>query len=194
MTTATAPRVHSGTVKFPPREPRETKFGPRINAVVVLGNGEEIRIWGNPGQEPLASVERDQTVHVLQDGRGNWQLLQPEEWPAGSSLPTGQPAPVPAASPSPAPSSVAQAHQPKPLPSVAEISTTAQALALLLGSCRTLAIDSLPGAPPEAIQAATATVFLALKDVYGYRALAEVFTTEPPEQLRSATDPDEMPF
>lgn len=59
----------NATVKFAPGEPKETKNGPRINALVTLPSGEEIRIWAKPGEQPVASWQRGQTVLLEQNGQ-----------------------------------------------------------------------------------------------------------------------------
>lgn len=57
------------TVKFAPGEPKETKNGPRINALVTLPSGEEVRIWAKPSEQPVASWQRGQNVLLEQNGR-----------------------------------------------------------------------------------------------------------------------------
>lgn len=63
------------TVKFAPGEPRDTKNGPKINALVVLPSGEEVRIWGNPGEQPIASWTKGQQVLLEQKGQ-YWNIAK----------------------------------------------------------------------------------------------------------------------
>lgn len=65
----------NATVKFPPGEPRDTKNGPKINALVILPSGEEVRIWGNPGEQPLASWTKGQQVLLEQKGQ-YWNIAK----------------------------------------------------------------------------------------------------------------------
>jgi hypothetical protein len=76
MTTAT---IVTATVKYGAGLPRETQYGMRINALMVLPDGTEQRLWGNPGDVAIASLKKGQTVQLLHDGKG-YKLLdnQPE--------------------------------------------------------------------------------------------------------------------
>ena len=77
----------NATVKFAPGEPRDTKNGPKINALVVLQSGEEVRIWGNPGEQPLASWTKGQQVLLEQKGQ-YWNIAKGQP----STPATAQPA------------------------------------------------------------------------------------------------------
>jgi hypothetical protein len=69
-----------GRVKYPPQEPRQTKNGLRINAVVTLPSGEEVKLWGDPGEPALTALKKNQQVALAQNAKGNWQLVQqPDE-------------------------------------------------------------------------------------------------------------------
>jgi hypothetical protein len=65
-----------GRVKYPPQEPRQTKNGLRINAVVTLPSGEEVKLWGDPGDPTLTALTRGQQVALAQNAKGGWQLVQ----------------------------------------------------------------------------------------------------------------------
>lgn len=62
------------TCKYAPNSPKQTKRGPRINAVFVLddGTGQEVTVWGAPGS-PLANVTKGAIVNLYQDGQ-DWNL------------------------------------------------------------------------------------------------------------------------
>jgi hypothetical protein len=45
-----------GRVKYIPGEPRQTSHGMRINAVITLPLGEEIKLWGDPGDPALTAL------------------------------------------------------------------------------------------------------------------------------------------
>jgi hypothetical protein len=57
-----------GRVKYPAREPRDFGYGDRINVVVSLSDGEEVKIWGKPG-DPIEGLTRNQPVTLAYDGK-----------------------------------------------------------------------------------------------------------------------------
>lgn len=78
--------VYSGTVKFTPGKVFETQYGQRINAVVTVAEtGEEIKLWGSPGDSTLIALTNGQQVSLAQGQKG-WQLLSVP--PAEDSAPT----------------------------------------------------------------------------------------------------------
>lgn len=139
----------TATVKYPAREPRDTKFGPRINAVVALGNGEEVRIWGRPGQEPLATLTRDQAVQVVQDHKGNWHLVEPDQPAAPLGFHPGPVAAPPAPQAPPAPAPVAA---PAADPALLLADTWARCFARLVSQ----------GVPPEVAGPGASTILIQL--------------------------------
>jgi hypothetical protein len=53
--------IIQGVVKYAAGPARETKNGPRINVVITLPSGEDIKLWGDPGDAvltPLRFVDR----------------------------------------------------------------------------------------------------------------------------------------
>ena len=69
-----------GRVKYTPGEPRQTTHGMRINAVITLPSGEEVKLWGDPGDPALTALKKNQQVSLAQNAKGNWQLVQqPDE-------------------------------------------------------------------------------------------------------------------
>lgn len=71
---AQALTVHTATVKFPAGKTFTTQYGDRVNAVLTLDDGEEIKLWGNPGDPNLTALKKGQQVAVVQDQKG-WKLL-----------------------------------------------------------------------------------------------------------------------
>jgi hypothetical protein len=57
-----------GMVKFPAQQPRNYGYGERINVVVSLSDGEEIRLWGKPG-DPIGELSKGQPVTLAYDGK-----------------------------------------------------------------------------------------------------------------------------
>jgi hypothetical protein len=68
-----------GRVKYTPGEPRQTSHGMRINAVITLPSGEEVKLWGDPGDPALTALKKNQQVALAQNAKGNWQLVQQQE-------------------------------------------------------------------------------------------------------------------
>jgi hypothetical protein len=59
-----------GRVKYIPGEPRQTSHGMRINAVITLPLGEEIKLWGDPGDPALTALTKGQQVALAQNAKG----------------------------------------------------------------------------------------------------------------------------
>ena len=59
------------TVKFPAREATQTTRGPRINALVTLPDGQDVKIWANEGDGIVSTWKKGQTVTVrpTKDGK-----------------------------------------------------------------------------------------------------------------------------
>jgi hypothetical protein len=53
----------------------------RINAVITLPLGEEIKLWGDPGDPALTALTKGQQVALAQNAKGGWQLVQQQETP-----------------------------------------------------------------------------------------------------------------
>lgn len=79
----------TAVVKYPSREPRNTKHGPRINVLVVLPDGEEARLWGDPGDPALTALGKGDPVQVVRDHKGvrMAQVASPDPTPAGDLSP-----------------------------------------------------------------------------------------------------------
>ena len=61
----------TATVKFPAREATQTTRGPRINALVTLPDGQEVRVWANENDGLVSTWQKGQTVTVklTKDGK-----------------------------------------------------------------------------------------------------------------------------
>jgi hypothetical protein len=57
-----------GSVKYPAREPRDYGYGDRINVVVTLADGAEVKLWGKPG-DPIEGLSKNQPVTLAFDGK-----------------------------------------------------------------------------------------------------------------------------
>jgi len=65
---ATAQLFH-GTVKFAAGiQPMQTTNGPRINVVITLDSGEDIKLWDNPGAA-IQHLKKGQRVTLTHDGK-----------------------------------------------------------------------------------------------------------------------------
>jgi hypothetical protein len=51
----------------------------RINCVITLPSGEEVKLWGDPGDPMLTSLTKGQQVQLAQNAKGNWQLVQQQQ-------------------------------------------------------------------------------------------------------------------
>jgi len=72
---AQALTVQTATVKFPAGKTFTTQYGDRVNAVLVIpATGEEVKLWGNPGDPALTALKKGQQVAIAQDQKG-WKLL-----------------------------------------------------------------------------------------------------------------------
>lgn len=74
----------TATVKYAAK-PCTTQYGDRINAVITLPNGEEVKLWGKPEDRSIADLKRGQSVQLIQDAKG-YKILE-----------AAAPTPVPAA-------------------------------------------------------------------------------------------------
>ncbi|WP_416667922.1 hypothetical protein [Egbenema bharatensis] len=60
----------SGKVKYAAGKPRQTIYGDRINVMITLSTGEDVRLWGNPGDPSLTPLRKGQDVSLMQNGKG----------------------------------------------------------------------------------------------------------------------------
>lgn len=58
--------LFNATVKFSSREVN-TRFGKRINLVLVTDDGEEVKQWGEPDDTSLTSLKKDQKVILMKE-------------------------------------------------------------------------------------------------------------------------------
>lgn len=79
------------TVKYPANQPKQTRFGMRINVVLTSAEGEEIKLWGDENDASLKVLRKGQAVEVFKDKKGNWQLSN--EKPAAQPAAGGGPLP-----------------------------------------------------------------------------------------------------
>jgi hypothetical protein len=73
----------TATVKYPAREATQTTRGPRINALVTLPDGQDVKIWANEGDGLVSTWKKGQTVTVrlTKDGK-YYDAVPPSEAPA----------------------------------------------------------------------------------------------------------------
>jgi hypothetical protein len=67
--------IIQGTVKYAAGPPRETKNGPRINVLVTLADGEETKLWGDPGDPSLTPLKKGNAVQLVKNAKGNGYSL-----------------------------------------------------------------------------------------------------------------------
>jgi hypothetical protein len=84
--------IIQGTVKYAAGPARDTKNGPRINVLVTLPNGEESKLWGDPGDPSLTPLKKGQNVQLVKNAKGTgYSLLD-----TSPTTPAAPPAMVPA--------------------------------------------------------------------------------------------------
>lgn len=77
-------------VKYTPGTPRDTQYGPRINAVLTLPDGCETKLSGNPDDATLLTLKKGQRVQVAWDGKGyKLATTAPVEPPSQPALSNG---------------------------------------------------------------------------------------------------------
>jgi hypothetical protein len=83
--------IVQGTVKYAAGPARETKNGPRINVVVTLTDGEETKLWGDPGDPALIPLKKGNAVQLVKNAKGTgYSLLD-----TSPGTPAAPPAKVP---------------------------------------------------------------------------------------------------
>lgn len=83
----------TGKVKYGCGKPKDFGHGDRVNSVVTLDNGEEVKLWGKPDDQALVSLRKGQAVNLIYDGK-NYKLIDSQ--PVSTSRPatTSQTAPA----------------------------------------------------------------------------------------------------
>jgi hypothetical protein len=84
----------TGKVKYGCGKPKDFGHGDRVNSVVTLDNGEEVKLWGKPDDQSLVSLRKGQAVSLIYDGK-NYKLVNSQ--PAPQTATTAQTAPPQAA-------------------------------------------------------------------------------------------------
>lgn len=78
-------QILTAQVLFPAKE-WETQYGPRLNAKVKVANGEETKLWGDPGDAVLLALRKGQTIQVAKDGKGKYSLVEQAPAPGQSPV------------------------------------------------------------------------------------------------------------
>jgi hypothetical protein len=146
------------TVKYAAGQPKDTQRGPRINAVVILADGREERIWDSPGGI-VSTWQKNQVVTLEQKG----QYLNP----VAGATPAAPTAPANAAPQVQAPAQPtrdilnpeyeAELHS-KAIPMIGIY----RAIYAQLGEDPILPFEGVPAVAQEDRAAATATIFIQL--------------------------------
>lgn len=84
----------TGKVKYGCGKPKDFGHGDRVNSVVTLDNGEDVKLWGKPDDQALVSLRKGQSVNLIYDGK-NYKLVNSQ--PASLTATTAQTAPPQAA-------------------------------------------------------------------------------------------------
>jgi hypothetical protein len=64
----------NATVKYPSKE-IDTKYGKRINVLLVTEEGEEIRQWGYPNDPNLTALKKNQKITILKDENDKYKII-----------------------------------------------------------------------------------------------------------------------
>ena len=62
--------------------------------MITLPSGEEIKLWGDPGDPTLTVLKKNQQVALAQNAKGNWQLVQQQDEPQQTNNGNGQTQPM----------------------------------------------------------------------------------------------------
>lgn len=66
--------IINGKVKYPSGKILNTTNGPRINVVVLMPDGEEKKIWGNPKDE-ISKLKKGDEIELVKTVNGGLKLL-----------------------------------------------------------------------------------------------------------------------
>ncbi|QFZ93237.2 hypothetical protein [Synechococcus elongatus] len=143
---AQAVSLASGIVKFTPGTPKDYGYGPRVNALVELNTGEEVRVYGNEGDPILLSLRKGQRVQLVKV-KNSWTIAEP----FAQSLPVGE-----AAQAAPAPHSIGREAQ------TAHALKTPEELANIWADAFKELQTQLPDAPPEVLGPAATSILINL--------------------------------
>lgn len=148
-----------GVVRFPPGTPKDYGHGPRVNALVELSTGEEVRVYGNEGDPILLSLRKGQQVQLVKV-KNSWTIAEP----FAQSLPAEE-----AVQTAPAPERVLQEAQAAPAPHMAGRGAqtaiapkTPEELATLWADAFKELRTQLPDAPPEVLGPAATSILINL--------------------------------
>lgn len=61
--------ILKGKVKYTAGKVFEGQYGPSINAVILLDNGTDARVYGKADDEKLKALKKDDAVTVIYDGK-----------------------------------------------------------------------------------------------------------------------------
>lgn len=71
-------KLVKGKIKYPAARVLNTLHGPRVNAVVMLEDKSEIKVWGNPDDE-IAKLKKSESVELVQTENGGYKILSKAE-------------------------------------------------------------------------------------------------------------------
>lgn len=77
-------QTQKARVKYPPLEPKDFGYGPKINAVLTC-DGKDIKLWGKP-ESPIRDLKKGQEVSVTWNGK-SYKLADTAVTGQTSSLP-----------------------------------------------------------------------------------------------------------
>jgi hypothetical protein len=67
-------KIINAKVKWPSGKIINTEYGQRINVVLISDEGEEIKLWGNPGDQ-IGQLKKGENVQLLKDEKGKLKLI-----------------------------------------------------------------------------------------------------------------------
>jgi hypothetical protein len=75
MTTAT---LIAGKVRYTASTPKDFGHGERINVVITLSSGDDIKVWGSPN-DAIATLTKNTQVTLLHDGKTYKLVSDPQQ-------------------------------------------------------------------------------------------------------------------
>jgi hypothetical protein len=82
-------QIINGTVKYAAGPPRDGQYGPSINVLITLETGDDIRVYGKPG-DYIERLKSREAVKVVED-KGKYKVVEKLDVPDVAKEPEEKP-------------------------------------------------------------------------------------------------------